>query len=93
MRDHAKKLEEKIQEIVQELEANRESNTPRPEWDKCGALIEGGAERWRDISDNKSSSHLLEILISELDTNSKSDFNGFVNYKFNFKKIFNLYIY
>lgn len=89
MKDHAKKLEEKIQEIVQELEANRESNTPRPEWDKCGVLIEGGAERWRDIADNKSSSHLLEILISELDSNSKSDFNGYVKYKHKLKKNFN----
>lgn len=78
LRDHAKKLEEKLQELIQELEANRESNTPRPDWNKCGPLIDGGAERWRDISDNKSSAHLLEILISELDSNAKSDFNGYV---------------
>ncbi|RNA16687.1 Translin-associated factor X-interacting 1 [Brachionus plicatilis] len=77
LRDHARKLEEKLQEIVQELESSRESNTPRPDWNICGAVVEGGAERWRDISDNKSSAHLLEILISELDSNSKSDFTGY----------------
>ncbi|XP_015598134.1 translin-associated factor X-interacting protein 1 isoform X2 [Cephus cinctus] len=42
------------------------TNTPRPDWSKCGQFIQGGVQRWRDITAKKSSEERLTILLSEL---------------------------
>ncbi|XP_046751597.1 translin-associated factor X-interacting protein 1-like [Diprion similis] len=42
------------------------TNTPRPDWSKCGQFIQGGVQRWRDITAKKSSEDRLTILLSEL---------------------------
>lgn len=44
-------------------------------------LIEGGPERWHDISVNKSSIQLLDTIVNELGGASKADYNGFVIFK------------
>ena len=44
----------------------------RPDWDKCGAVIDGGYERWRDITNNKSSNQIVELLINEMTGGTQS---------------------
>ena len=38
----------------------------RPEWDKCAKYIEGGEERWKEISKDKSSDELMNTLLAEM---------------------------
>ncbi|XP_022094561.1 translin-associated factor X-interacting protein 1-like [Acanthaster planci] len=53
-------------EFYSELEVLKRSATPRPDWDRCADLMEGGGERWQAISKDKSSDYKVELLLKEL---------------------------
>ena len=38
----------------------------RPHWEKCGQYVEGGADRWNDLSQDRSSDELVDILLAEM---------------------------
>lgn len=57
----------------------RGNTTPRPDWDRYGTVIDGGADRWKDISSNKTSIQLLDTLVNEIKGTNKADFVGQVN--------------
>lgn len=38
----------------------------RPHWEKCAQYVEGGADRWNDISQNRSSDELVDVLLAEM---------------------------
>ncbi|XP_063721278.1 translin-associated factor X-interacting protein 1-like isoform X2 [Symsagittifera roscoffensis] len=59
-----------------ELETLKRSSTPRPRWDKCGDYISGGAKRWKEISSEKRSDNLVDILLSEI---SGADISSFTH--------------
>ncbi|KAI0981103.1 hypothetical protein GJ496_006539 [Pomphorhynchus laevis] len=44
----------------------RGSCTPRPDWNKCAQVIDGGYKRWAEISANKSSNELVDVLLNEV---------------------------
>lgn len=38
----------------------------RPHWEKCGQYVEGGADRWNKLSQNRSSDELVDVLLAEM---------------------------
>lgn len=38
----------------------------RPEWDRCAEVLEGGEERWVQISQGKKSDQLVTLLLKEI---------------------------
>jgi hypothetical protein len=42
----------------------------RPDWDRCTTVVD--PERWRDLSNNKSSIQLLDALLFEIESNKGS---------------------
>ena len=38
----------------------------RPDWEKCGKYVEGGAERWKELSQDQSSCALVDTLLAEM---------------------------
>ena len=38
----------------------------RPTWEKCSLYIEGGGERWQQLSEETSTSEKVDILLSEM---------------------------
>ncbi|KAL7636418.1 UNVERIFIED_CONTAM: hypothetical protein RMT77_013193 [Armadillidium vulgare] len=44
----------------------RHCATPRPQWNRVAEHIEGGIQRWHEISQGLSSDQLLEVLLNEL---------------------------
>jgi hypothetical protein len=38
----------------------------RPRWAKCGQYIEGGEERWKELSSDKTSDDMVDILLAEI---------------------------
>lgn len=61
-----RKTEEERKEYAKECENMRRCATPRPRWDKCGRYVEGGEERWRELSTNKGSDELVDVLLAEM---------------------------
>ena len=59
-------MEAKLQEALQEWELMKATSTPRPDWDKCAMVVDGGSDRWKTISNGKSSNQLVEVLLNEL---------------------------
>ncbi|XP_048577209.1 translin-associated factor X-interacting protein 1 isoform X2 [Nematostella vectensis] len=47
-------------------DAMRRSATPRPRWDKCGQYVEGGPDRWNELSQNRTSDELVDVLLAEM---------------------------
>ena len=41
-------------------------NIFRPRWAKCGQYIEGGEERWKELSSDKTSDDMVDILLAEI---------------------------
>ncbi|ESO91005.1 hypothetical protein LOTGIDRAFT_191501 [Lottia gigantea] len=63
-------------EFYLELETLKRSATPRPEWDRCCEYINGGINKWNELSDGKRSSEMLEILLSEMGQGGIVDSTG-----------------
>lgn len=40
--------------------------TPRPDWKRCGLYIEGGSERWEELSKGRSSDRMLNLLLAQM---------------------------
>uniref|UniRef100_A0A1I8H1P3 EF-hand domain-containing protein n=1 Tax=Macrostomum lignano TaxID=282301 RepID=A0A1I8H1P3_9PLAT len=38
----------------------------RPEWERCGEYISGGADRWKELSQGKRSDELVDIILQEM---------------------------
>ncbi len=38
----------------------------RPKWERCASIIEGGVERWNELSTGKTSNELVDILLNEI---------------------------
>lgn len=57
----------------------------RPDWEKCADNVRGGATRWQELSEGKTSNELVDVLLTELasgevvDTGGVEYFDGQVN--------------
>jgi len=38
----------------------------RPEWSRCAEYIEGGAERWMELVEGRSSDQLVDVLLAQI---------------------------
>ena len=38
----------------------------RPQWDRCGGYIDGGAERWSELAQGRSSDQLVDVLLAQI---------------------------
>ena len=38
----------------------------RPQWEKCAQYVEGGADRWNELSQDRSSDELVDVLLAEM---------------------------
>ncbi|CAF0922434.1 unnamed protein product [Rotaria sordida] len=54
-----------------EWQTNKSLLTPRPDWDKVSNVIDGGIERWKILSNEKSSEQLVDILIKEINNENQ----------------------
>ena len=69
------------QKLVEQKHILNNSSTPRPDWNRCVKVIDGGYERWNKIANGKSSDELVDLLLFELSGVS----NGLVKRKPGFK--------
>jgi len=60
------KVVEARDSFASDCERLRVSATPRPDWDKCGFYVEGGQERWTEISSGCSTNEKVDILLAEM---------------------------
>eukprot|EP00118_Oscarella_pearsei_P019117 m.200352 g.200352 ORF g.200352 m.200352 type:complete len:702 (+) comp39590_c0_seq1:155-2260(+) len=51
---------------AKESEMMKRSSTPRPEWDRCADFVEGGAKKWQELTDGRTSDEIVDILVSQL---------------------------
>ena len=58
--------EERVDELEQELEELRDGGTPRPDWQRCGNIVEGGSDRWRKVLKGKTSDQLMGLLLDDI---------------------------
>ena len=64
--DVQRKTEDERREYAKECDNMRRCATPRPRWAKCGQYIEGGEERWKELSSDKTSDDMVDILLAEI---------------------------
>ena len=57
----------------------------RPDWNKCADFVAGGTTRWRELSEGKTSSELVDVLLAEIaggggaETGGAEYFDGYVS--------------
>ncbi len=77
-----KEIQSEKDRLVEELADLKRSATPRPEWSRCGIYIEGGPERWSELSEGRDSERMLDILLAQMTGKEESEvskgqaFNG-----------------
>ncbi|CAF3644864.1 unnamed protein product [Rotaria socialis] len=60
-------------------ETYRATLTPRPNWERCAPIIEGGLEHWKELSIGKTSNQLVDILLNEI-IGGNDIYNNVVNF-------------
>ncbi|CAF0806592.1 unnamed protein product [Rotaria sp. Silwood1] len=60
-------------------ETYRATLTPRPKWERCASIIEGGIERWNELAIGKTSNELVDILLNEI-IGGNDIYNNVVNF-------------
>ena len=51
--------EDKREELEESLVELKEGGTPRPDWGRCGRVVEGGEGRWRKVTKGRTSDQLV----------------------------------
>nr|KAG5696599.1 hypothetical protein BaRGS_034060 [Batillaria attramentaria] len=59
--DVQKQVTHQRDQFYLELETLKRASTPRPDWEKCGEYIQGGMERWKELSEGKGSNELVDV--------------------------------
>ena len=49
---------------------------PRPDWDKCADHVNGGMNRWKELTTGKTSNEMVEVLLSEMASGEIVDVGG-----------------
>ena len=61
-----KEVQSQRDRFSNELTDLKRSATPRPDWKRCGLYIDGGHERWLELSEGRSSDGMLNILLAQM---------------------------
>ncbi|CAF1417330.1 unnamed protein product [Didymodactylos carnosus] len=66
-------LTDAVEQVIKErdkyftlCETYRATFTPRPKWDRCGTIIEGGTVKWKELAIGKTSNELVDLLLNEI---------------------------
>ena len=62
----SKQMQAERDRLSEDLEKLQRSATPRPDWERCAMYVEGGAKRWVELSEGRSSDGKMDILISQM---------------------------
>ena len=54
------------QDLKEELSQLKRSATPRPDWDRCRSYLEGGTEKWEELTAGRSSSRKVDVLLAQI---------------------------
>ncbi|KAL5467597.1 hypothetical protein EMCRGX_G031852 [Ephydatia muelleri] len=52
--------------LSQEMNQLKRSATPRPQWDRCAQYIDGGQDKWNELSNGKNSDQMVDVLLAEI---------------------------
>ena len=66
LQDKVQENEDKIAELEEELSELRDGGTPRPDWQRCASVVEGGNERWKKALKGKTSEQLMGLLLDDI---------------------------
>ena len=66
LQDLNKQVQSQRDRLSSELADLKRSATPRPDWRRCGLYIEGGHDRWAELSEGRSSDGMLNILLAQM---------------------------
>ena len=66
LQDLCHSLQTQKDRATSELAELKRSATPRPDWGRCGLYIEGGPDRWHQLSEGRSSDGILNILLAQM---------------------------
>lgn len=73
LQDLYKGVQSQRDRLSNELTDLKRSATPRPDWKRCGLYIEGGHERWSELSEGRSSDRMLNILLAQMSGMDESE--------------------
>ncbi|XP_076449888.1 translin-associated factor X-interacting protein 1-like isoform X1 [Babylonia areolata] len=74
--DVQKQVTTQRDEFYIELETLKRSSTPRPDWAKCADCVQGGMERWKELSEGKTTNELVDVLLQEMGSGGFVDSSG-----------------
>ncbi|KAK3085940.1 hypothetical protein FSP39_011055 [Pinctada imbricata] len=74
--DVQKQVTKQRDEFYMELEGMKRTATPRPDWERCSDFVTGGATRWAELSQGKSSNDLVDVLLGEIAAGGPGDVGG-----------------
>ncbi|CAF2091416.1 unnamed protein product [Rotaria magnacalcarata] len=75
-KEDIQRLQREKDELNMKNENIHDEMTPRPSWDLAGEVIDGGAERWMNVSVNKTSQEKLVLLLNEFTGGNDDDGSG-----------------
>ncbi|CAF4059367.1 unnamed protein product [Rotaria magnacalcarata] len=75
-KEDVQRLQREKDELNMKNENIHDEMTPRPSWDLAGEVIDGGAERWMNVSVNKTSQEKLVLLLNEFTGGNDDDGSG-----------------
>jgi hypothetical protein len=73
LQDLYKGVKYQNEKLSNELSDLKRSATPRPDWKRCGLYMEGGHERWAELSEGRSSDGMLNILLAQMSGMDESE--------------------
>ncbi|CAF3399761.1 unnamed protein product [Rotaria sp. Silwood1] len=73
LKEDIQRLQREKDELNVKNENIHDEMTPRPSWHLAGEVIDGGVERWQNVSANKTSQEKLIILLNEFTGGGNDD--------------------
>ncbi|CAF3214446.1 unnamed protein product [Rotaria socialis] len=76
IKEDIQRLQREKDELNLKNENIHDEMTPRPSWNLAGEVIDGGAERWMNVSVSKTSQEKLVLLLNEFTGGNDDDGSG-----------------
>lgn len=76
LEENQKKIIEERDTYFVEAESLRRNATPRPNWEMCADYVAGGAARWKQLSEGKTTQQKVKVLLNEISGAASSENTG-----------------